>query len=1570
MKKTTLIDFEKNHIKKLKSWRYSLALLFGMLFMGIPSFAQTIQVGSGTSTNSYLPLYYLYDKNYTQTIYNASELVDAGATATGGIITKIRFKSNTSVSTVDWKDWVIYMDNTAKVGFSSTTDWVPLADLTQVFNGSIQANLVANEWMEITLDTPFVWDGSNVVIAIAENTEDWGNSPSWTSYTLAPASGSKGIYYYADGATVDPATPPTAKGISNNVAQIQFDGTLQEGCTGTPSGGTASLSTNTGNAGSNFTASATGVTGASGLTYQWQKEISGTWQDIVGATSKTSVITAESGAIGIVTNYRLAVTCTSSTEVAYSTVVPFTIQLVYCTSVPTSNDNSGITYITLGTAGFPVADVMYYDHPTTVDLMAGITNQVAVTFGTGYTYHTNIWIDLNDNGTFESNELVFQGESTNANPTIFDASFYLDASTLVGLHKMRIGTADSGQATPNPCYSGGFGVTVDVMVNILPPPACLPPSALTATNITSNSADLSWTSAGTLFDIQWGPQGFAIGSGTIVPGVAKPYTLTLPTPNTKYSYYVRQDCGATDGVSIWSGPYTFTTACGVVAAFTENFDSYTATGSANPLPNCWTRFGNTGSSYITTGSSGEFSGPNRLLLTGATTGATNGVAVMPAVSNLQAETHRLRFMAYATTAGKSLEIGYYSDLEDASSFNFLTAIEMPSTAIASAQEFTFAPQSVPAGVQSLVFRVNGGASTTSTTVYIDNVYWEVLPSCFDITDITFSEITTSQAVVAWENGGTEGAWEYVYELASVATSPVGLTPVLVEGTPYDTLENLLPAKKYNFWIRSVCSPSLKGNWSLVQTFTTACGLVETFSETFEGLPTGSVNPLALCWERAGNGSVYITTGGPTGQPNRLYMFANGSTPTVAYAIMPSVSNLQAETHRLKFNVYASTANKYIEIGVLTDPTDVTTFSLLQTINVPGTTLASAQTFTFSPVNIPTGINTLVFRNPGTPTESTALYIDDVKWEAKPTVVPSCSTNVLAVPNATYGNFPTVITWDANAAADTYFLNIGTTPGGVDVVNNANIGLVTTYSFIGSIATTYYYTLIPFNTAGSAVGCVEQTFTTLPAGGYCTSAPTGNDNSGITNVQVGTQNFPTADVSYFDHTATAVDLAQGVTSNLKVTFATGYTYGTNVWVDFNDNFTFEASELVFQGESTNANPTTYDASFLMPANAPLGMHQMRIGTADVLQTPPNPCYSGSYGVTLDFKINVTPAPSCLAPMGLSVDAASVTTNSATVSWIASTSLPSQGYEYYYSTSSVAPTASTTPSGSVAAGITVANLTGLSTSSLQYVYVRSACSTTDFSAWSQPVTFATLCDVTSLPYSVNFETVTVPNLPPCTLNENVGTGNNWLTVANPGYGFTSKALRYQWNTSNAANVWFYTNLVNLVAGTQYTVSYKYGGSSTTYTENLKVAYGSAANSTAMTNVLADHPGINTTLPQNNAVTFTPAVSGTYVIGFQAYSPSNQFYLLLDDIMIEEADLATGDFNTNKFTAYPNPVKNNLNIRYNENIKDVAVFNLLGQQLFTKSINANEGQIDMSGVPSGTYLVKISSADKVQTIKVIKE
>lgn len=86
--------------------------------------------------------------------------------------------------------------------------------------------------------------------------------------------------------------------------------------------------------------------------------------------------------------------------------------------------------------------------------------------------------------------------------------------------------------------------------------------------------------------------------------------------------------------------------------------------------------------------------------------------------------------------------------------------------------------------------------------------------------------------------------------------------------------------------------------------------------------------------------------------------------------------------------------------------------------------------------------------------------------------------------------------------------------------------------------------------------------------------------------------------------------------------------------------------------------------------------------------------------------------------------------------------------------------------------------------------------------------------------------------------------------------------------------------------------------------------------------------------------------------------------------DASLGTQAFGDNSFKAYPNPVKNVLNLSYSQEMTSVAVFNLLGQQVIAKSLNNSNAQVDMSGLPQGTYLVKVIVDNQVKTIKIVKE
>lgn len=100
----------------------------------------------------------------------------------------------------------------------------------------------------------------------------------------------------------------------------------------------------------------------------------------------------------------------------------------------------------------------------------------------------------------------------------------------------------------------------DPVLVILNTAPCVEPMNGNASSITNTSASLSWTAGGgeTIWNMEWGPEGFTQGTGTMVSGLGSPsYSLSGLTPGQVYDFDIQADCGT--GLSTWAGPFSFTT---------------------------------------------------------------------------------------------------------------------------------------------------------------------------------------------------------------------------------------------------------------------------------------------------------------------------------------------------------------------------------------------------------------------------------------------------------------------------------------------------------------------------------------------------------------------------------------------------------------------------------------------------------------------------------------------------------------------------------------------------------------------------------------------------------------------------------------------------------------------------------------------------------------------------------------------------------------------------------------------------------------------------------------------------
>lgn len=82
-----------------------------------------------------------------------------------------------------------------------------------------------------------------------------------------------------------------------------------------------------------------------------------------------------------------------------------------------------------------------------------------------------------------------------------------------------------------------------------------------------------------------------------------------------------------------------------------------------------------------------------------------------------------------------------------------------------------------------------------------------------------------------------------------------------------------------------------------------------------------------------------------------------------------------------------------------------------------------------------------------------------------------------------------------------------------------------------------------------------------------------------------------------------------------------------------------------------------------------------------------------------------------------------------------------------------------------------------------------------------------------------------------------------------------------------------------------------------------------------------------------------------------------------------LAVQDVAKKKLNYYPNPVVDFISINGVNKIKNVEVYNTVGQRVIVENVNTEKALIDMRKVHAGTYILKVNSEKESQSIKVIK-
>ncbi|MAT90519.1 MAG: hypothetical protein CMC35_07480 [Flavobacteriaceae bacterium] len=91
---------------------------------------------------------------------------------------------------------------------------------------------------------------------------------------------------------------------------------------------------------------------------------------------------------------------------------------------------------------------------------------------------------------------------------------------------------------------------------------------------------------------------------------------------------------------------------------------------------------------------------------------------------------------------------------------------------------------------------------------------------------------------------------------------------------------------------------------------------------------------------------------------------------------------------------------------------------------------------------------------------------------------------------------------------------------------------------------------------------------------------------------------------------------------------------------------------------------------------------------------------------------------------------------------------------------------------------------------------------------------------------------------------------------------------------------------------------------------------------------------------------------------------------DIIIDGENLSTADNTIQGFEFYPNPANDMINLRSVEPIESAQVFNIVGQKVIDVNVDATSGQLNVSRLPVGAYIMQVSVNGQIGTYKVIKQ
>ena len=717
--------------------------------------------------------------------YSYSQIIyTAEEINTSGAITGLKFYKS-GLDLTNSEDWTVSIGYTDLLEFETYTDWVSESTLEQVFNGVVTQGV--SGVVEIIFSTPFLYNGfDNLVIGIDENSAGVGSSSD--DFYSTSSFYSQSLVYSNNGVNPSPINPPIAnvafgglKFARPNITFLGLNHTCQSSFTDIYSQGFTNYLPNCW----------TEMEGLLSANTEFTNTTSSDWDDIAFGNTGYNIGAQVNISWSIHKEWLMSPSFDLGTETDYQ------LEFDVAMTRPANTDP-------------PIC------HPD--DIFAAIIST--------------------DNGTTWSNTNILRSWTAGSIPSTTGDHIVLDLSSYTGEIKIGFYGGSTSSSNSKLIHLDNFFISAS--------PVCPAPNNLTISNITDTTADLGWDEGGAAnVQIEYGPIGFQLGTGTSVLGASNTYTLSGLTSSLTYDVYIRDICGPGD-TSHWILGPTLSPTCfdAILPTYIQDFDNY--------IPNCWTEMrGSLGATGTTITDATSSNWDTDGFAVNGTSGSAmlwysylsvdNEWLISPSIDLGTTIDYQVGFDLALTLSGNTGP----ADLQSGDKFVVVISTDNGATWAQSNALQTWTPGNEPnnngefialdlsdyTGLVKIGFYCERPSTNNSNRrMFVDNFQVKPLDTCPKPSLVTVSNIQDSSADLTWTIGASNTEIEY---------GPSGFTPGIDEGiiiitpsNPYN-LTGLMEQTDYDVYLRDICMPGDTSDYTMVSSFTTTCSIIATtYSEDF------------------------------------------------------------------------------------------------------------------------------------------------------------------------------------------------------------------------------------------------------------------------------------------------------------------------------------------------------------------------------------------------------------------------------------------------------------------------------------------------------------------------------------------------------------------------------------------------------------------------------------------------------------------------------------------------------------------------------------------------------------------